>query len=241
MGTWLRAGGRAAGVLHHPDTGVGQGGTLAPVLAHLVLQQVLEAWCAQEVPPRLQGRRVLSRCADDCVLGGALAAAARKSMAVLPKRFARYGVTSHPTKTAVMAFGPPAGRSGADPRNRTGDCLGVTPDGTTSRRGGWVSKRRTARKRLRRTKQSGWRWCRANRHAPVKDPYQRLCRKVRGHVQYYGLQGNCRVREEVRRSAEQAGRYWLSRRSSQRALGWEQCQQLRETSVLPTPRIVHTI
>ena len=230
-----------AGVLHHPDTGVVQGGTISPVLAHIFLHQVLDAWLEQEVQPRLKGRSFLSRLADDCVIGCALEADARKIMAVLPKRFARYGLTIHPTKTALMAFGKPAGRSGADPRNSTCDFLGFTHSWTTSRRGVWVIKRRTARKRLRRTKKSVWRWCRANRHAPLKDQYHRLCLKLRGHFQYYGIQGNFRLLEEVRRSAEQAWRYWLSRRSSKSAIGWEKFQQLLETYVRPTPRIVHNI
>jgi len=47
--------------------------------------------------------------------------------------------------------------------------------------------------------------------------------------------------EEVRRSAEKAWRYWLSRRSSKSAIGWEKFQQRLETYVLPTPKIVHNI
>jgi RNA-directed DNA polymerase len=86
-----------------------------------------------------------------------------------------------------------------------------------------------------------WRWCRANRHAPLKDQYHMLCLKLRGHFGYYGIQGNFRLLEEVLRSAEKAWRYWLSRRSSKRAIGWEKFQQLLETYVLPTPRIVHNI
>jgi hypothetical protein len=45
----------------------------------------------------------------------------------------------------------------------------------------------------------------------------------------------------VLRFAEQAWRYWLSRRSSKSAIGWEQFQQLLKTYVLPTPKIVHHI
>jgi hypothetical protein len=41
--------------------------------------------------------------------------------------------------------------------------------------------------------------------------------------------------------AEQAWRYWLSRRSSKSAIGWEQFQRLLQTYVLPTPTIVHHI
>ena len=206
IGTWLRAGVWEEGVLNHPETGVVQGGTISPVLANIFLQQVLDAWCEHEVQPRLKGRSFLSRFADDFVIGCELEADAHKIMAVLPKRFARYGLTIHPTKTAWIAFRKPAGHSGATPRNGTFDFLGLTHYGAISRRGFWVIKRRTARKRFRRTKKSLWRWCRANRHAPLKAQYHMLCLKLRGHFRYYGIQGNFRLLEEVLRSAEKAWR-----------------------------------
>jgi RNA-directed DNA polymerase len=115
------------------------------------------------------------------------------------------------------------------------------PVPTQSRRGFWVIKRRTARKRLRRTKKSLWRWCRTHRHAPLKYQYQMLCSKLRGHVQYDGIRGNFRLLEEVRRFAEKAWQYWLSRRSSKRAIGWEKFEKLMRTYILPTPKTVHTI
>ena len=118
IGKWLRAGVMEAGVLNHPDTGVVQGGTISPVLANIFLHQVLDAWFEQEVQPRLKGRSFLIRFADDFVIGCELEADARKIMAVLPKRFARYGLTIHPTKTALMAFRKPAGHSGADAEER---------------------------------------------------------------------------------------------------------------------------
>ena len=108
-GTWLRAGVWEAGGLNHPATGVVQGGTISPVLANSLLHQVLDAWCEHEGQPRRKGRGFLIRFADDCVIGCEVEADARKIMAVLPKRFARYGVTIHPTKTALMAFRKPAG------------------------------------------------------------------------------------------------------------------------------------
>jgi RNA-directed DNA polymerase len=166
IGKWLRAGVMEDGVLNHPDTGVVQGGTISPILANIFLHQVLDAWFEHEVQPRLKGRSFLIRFADDFVIGCELEVDARRIMAVLPKRFARYGLTIHPTKTALIAFGKPAGHRGAEPRNGTFDFLGFTHYWTTSRRGFWVIKRRTARKRLRRTKKALWRWCRANRTRP---------------------------------------------------------------------------
>jgi hypothetical protein len=241
IGKWRRAGVREAGVLSHPETGVVQGGVLFPVLATILLHQVLEEWVEREVRPRMPGRCFLIRFADDFVSGCELEVDARRGMAVLPKRFSRFGLTIHPTKTALIAFRKPHGHEPSDTGNGTCDFLGFTHDWTKSRQGFWVIKRRTARKRLRRTKKSLWRWCCTHRHAPVKYQYQMLCLKLRGHFRYYGIRGNFRMLEEVRRYAEKAWRYWLSRRSSKSAIGWEKFQQRLEIYVLPLPKIVHSI
>jgi len=241
IGKWLRAGVMEEGVMSYPETGVVQGGVISPVLANLFLHHVLDEWCAREVGPRLKGRYFWARFADDFVLGCELEGDARKIMAVLPKRFARFGLTIHPEKTALIPFRKPVSRQGAVHGNGTCDFLGLTHYGTRSRRGYWVIKRRTARKRLRRTKKALWRWCRVYRHAPVKYQYQMLCRKLRGHFQYYGIRGNIRQLEEVRRYAGKAWRYWWSRRSSKSSICWKKFEKLMKTYVLPTPKIVHNI
>ena len=69
-------------------------------------------------------------------------------------------------------------------------------------------------------------------------PVPEALSKLRGHFQYYGIQGNFRLLEEVRRFAEKAWRYWLSRRSSKKAIGWEKFEKLMQTYILPIPRIV---
>jgi RNA-directed DNA polymerase len=241
IGKWLRAGVMEDGVLSHPESGVVQGGIMSPVLANIFLHHVLDEWFERKVRPRMKGRCFLTRFADDVGIGCEREADARRIMAVRPQRFARYGFTIHPSKTTLMAFRKPATPQGAAPGNGTFDFLGLTHYWTKSRRGYWVIKRRTARKRLRRTKKALWRWCRATRQAPLKDQYRMLCLKLRGHFQYDGIRGNFRLLDEVRRYAEKAWRYWLSRRSSTRAIGWAKFQRLLQTYVLPTPKIVHTI
>jgi RNA-directed DNA polymerase len=241
IGKWLRAGVMEEGVLYHPETGVVQGGVISPVLSNIFLHHILDEWFEREVQPRLKGRSFLTRFADDFVIGCELEADARRIMAVLPKRFARFGLRIHPQKTVMIAFRKPMTRKGSGDGNGTFDFLGLTHFWTTSRRGYWVIKRRTARKRLRRTKKSLWRWCRANRHVPLKDQYRMLCQKLRGHFQYYGIRGNYRLLDEVRQHAEEAWRYWLSRRSHKGTISWEKFQKLKEVFVLPRPKIVHKL
>jgi hypothetical protein len=201
----------------------------------------LDEWFEQGVQPRLTGRSLLTRFADDFVIGCELEADAQRIMAVLPKRFSRFGLSLHPEKTALIKFRKPRTRTGSGDGNGTFDFLGVTHYWTKSRRGYWVIHRRTARKRLRRTKKSLWRWCRANRHLPLKDQHRMLCHKLRGHFQYYGSSGNYRMLSEVRQHAEETWRYWLSRRSHKGVISWEKFQKLKAVFVLPTPKIVHQI
>ena len=241
IGKWLRAGVMEHGELTHPETGVVQGGVISPVLANIFRHHVLDEWFEREVQPRLKGRSFLTRFADDFVIGCELEADAQKIMGVLPKRFARFGLRIHPTKTTLVVFRKPKARQAAAHGNGTFEFLGFTHYWARTRRGFWVIKRRTARKRLRRAQQALWQWCRHNRHAPLQYQYRRLCVKLRGHFRYYGIRGNFPLLENVRRYAEKAWRYWLSRRSSKSAMDWEKFQKLLATYVLPTPKIVHNI
>jgi RNA-directed DNA polymerase len=241
IGKWLRAGVMEEGVLQHSETGVVQGGVISPVLANIFLHHVLDEWFEREVQPRLQGRSFLTRFADDWIIGCELETDAQRLMAVLPKRFARFGLSLHREKTVLIRFRKPTTRKGSGNGNGTFDFLGLTHYWTQSRRGYGVIKRRTARKRLRRTNKALWRWCRANRHLPLKVQHRMLGQKLQGHFQYDGIRGNYRRLAEVRHQAEEAWRYWLSRRSHKSAISWEKFQKLKAVLGLPTPKIVHQI
>jgi len=142
----------------------------APVLATLGLHQGLEAWCEQAVQPRLQGRGLLSRLADDCGSGGALAGEARRSRAGLPTRKARWGLRLPPPPTALSACRKPEAPQGSDAGNGTCAWLGRTHAWSRSHWGCGGIKRRTARQRRGRPKKSLGRWGHSYRHAPL--PYQ---------------------------------------------------------------------
>jgi group II intron reverse transcriptase/maturase len=49
-----------------PDIGTAQGSVLSPLLGNVYLHHVLDLWFETEVKPRLRGRAVLVRYADDC-------------------------------------------------------------------------------------------------------------------------------------------------------------------------------
>jgi len=241
IGKWLNAGVMEEGNLSYAEEGSPQGGVISPMAANIYLHYVLDEWYELEVKPRLKGRSFLLRFADDFVIGCELESDARRIMEVLPKRFARYGLTIHPEKTKLVKFGKPPKKEGHEPKNGTFDFLGFTHYWAKSRRGYWVIKRKTARKRQRRSIKSLWQWCKKNRHLPIKEQYQMLCLKLRGHYQYYGIPSNYRQLEKVYHQAVQGWRYWLNRRDNQRKVIWGQYKKTLTNFTLPRPRIMHAI
>ena len=166
---------------------------------------------------------------------------ARRLMQVLPKRFGRYGLQLHPTKTQLIAFQRPDKQDKGGTGKSTFDFLGFTHYWGKSRWGEWIIKRRTARKRQSRTLSALWKWCRTHRHLPMNEQYRTLCQKLRGHYQYFGIRGNIRMLGKVYRQAEKAWRYWLSRRSQKSVIPWERFKFFQEIFPLPQPKIVHSI
>ena len=116
IGKWLRAGVMEDGRVWYPNQGTPQGGVVSPLLSNVFLHEVLDTWFHQCVRPRLRGRAFLVRYADDAVLGFEYEDDARRVLAVLPKRFGKYGLTLHPEKTGSPQIG--VGGFGAVRRRR---------------------------------------------------------------------------------------------------------------------------
>ena len=101
------------------------------MLSNAFLHYVLDDWFEREVRPRLKGQSFLIRYADDLVIGFSCEEDARRVMEVLPKRFEKYGLTLHPTKTRLVPFERPTNRPqrpGTQERTPAGtfDLLGFT-------------------------------------------------------------------------------------------------------------------
>ena len=250
IGKWLKVGVLDEGIHLHPETGTPQGGVISPILANVYLHYVLDDWFVNVVQPRMKGQVFIVRFADDFVIGCEREDDARRILDVLPKRFARYGLTIHPEKSRLVAFAKPTSRrDNGDKQNRqsppngndTFDFLGFTHYWARSRHGSWVIKRRTARKRLRRTATAMWQWCRANRHRPLPMQHTKLQQKLVGHYNYYGVRSNFAQLAAIHRITERAWRYWLNRRRRHPDYNWHAFRQLLETFPLPRPRIIHKV
>jgi group II intron reverse transcriptase/maturase len=238
---WIQVGVIEDGRLLVSETGTGQGQTISPLLANIYLHYVLDEWFENEVKPRLRGEAHEIRFADDAVLCFQHKEDAGKVMEVLPKRFARYGLTLHPEKTRLLEFGRSAvgkaKRSGKKPD--TFDFLGYTHVCTLSRRGKFTVHVRTMRKRLRRGLKAIAEWCRENRHMPVEEQQKTLNAKLRGHYQYYGRPTNYRSIWRFYREVRRIWRKGLSRRTRGKGMTWEKYAAILRKHPLLLPRILH--
>jgi RNA-directed DNA polymerase len=240
---WLAAGVLEEGRLHYPDEGTPQGGVISPLLANIYLHEVLDAWFERDVKPRLRGRGILVRYADDAVLVFERMDDAQRVMEVLPKRFARFGLRLHPEKTRLLPFGQPAPERDDDDGATPGsfDFLGFTHHWAKSLRGQWVVKRRTATDRLSRALRRISVWCRDNRHEPIAKQRDALAAKLHGHYGYYGITGNYHALARFHHEVERVWHTWLCRRSWATHTSWEWFKRLLQRLPLPQPVAVHSV
>ena len=208
------------------------------MLGNLYLHHALDVWFEREVKPRLGGEAVLVRYCDDFVIGFERREDAQRVAEVLGKRMERFGLRLHPEKTRLIAFErPEAGqRSGKGPG--TFDFLGFTMYWRRTRRGRWQMWCKTRSKGLRRFNRAVAEWCRCHRHLPVQDQHAALTRRLVGHFNYFGVNGNIRSLARVVYATVRVWRKWLRRRSQRTRLTWERFNQLLERFPLPRPRVV---
>ncbi len=224
------------------ETGTGQGQTISPLLANIYLHYVLDEWFENEVKPRLRGAAHEIRFADDAVLSFQYKEDAERVMEVLPKRFAKYGLTLHPEKTRLVEFGryaeANAKRQGKKPG--TLDFLGFTHICARSRKGKFTVHVRTMKKRFKRGLTAIAEWCQENRHDPVDEQQKTLNAKLRGHYQYYGRPTNYRSIRQFYREVCHIWRKWLSRRTRGDGMTWEKFTAILRRHPLMRPRILHS-
>jgi RNA-directed DNA polymerase len=240
---WLKAGVLEEGLLRHPDTGTPQGGVISPLLANIYLHEVLDKWFEAEVRPRLAGRAVLIRYADDFVIVFSSENDARRVLEVLPKRLGRYGLTLHPEKTRLVPFQRPRSLDGGGRGSRPGtfDLLGFTHYWARSHRGRLVLKRQTSRGRFRRSLLKVTDWCQRNLHLPVGEQQRQLNQKLRGHYGYYGITGNGSAIARFASAVRSTWRKWLDRRSQRARMDWDRFEALLKRYPLAPPRVVHSV
>ena len=107
----------------------------------------LDQWFEDKIRPRLHGKAVLIRYADDFVIGFERQDDALRVQEVLTQRLGKYGLRLQPDKTRLIPFARPSQgqKKGKGPGSL--DLLGFTCYWRRARTGRWVLAYKTMRAR----------------------------------------------------------------------------------------------
>ncbi len=181
---FLIAGIMEEGKLLESDRGTPQGGQISPILANVYLHYVLDLWFEKEVKPRLKGEAYYVRYADDFLIMFQYEEDAIRVMNVLPKRLGRFSLEVAVEKTRILPFGRWKGTK------EKFDFLGFTFYNTLTRTGRYRVGVMTSKKKLKAKKQAAKEWLRTRLTKPVADTMRTLALVIKGHCNYYGVNGN---------------------------------------------------
>ena len=160
------------------------GGLISPVLANVYLHYVLDLWFEKGIKPRLKGEAYYVRYADDFLIMFQYENEARKVMQALIPRLGKFGLEVAEDKTRILPIGRFKGTK------EDFDFLGFTFYNTKTRTGKYRVGVRTSKKKLKAKKQAAKAWLRTRLTKPVADTMKTLAAVIRGHCNYYGVNGN---------------------------------------------------
>ncbi len=226
------------------EKGTPQGGNISPILSNIFLHYVLDLWFEKRIKKQIKGEGHLVRYADDFVCMVQYKEDALYIEQAIKERFAEFGLELHPDKTRVISFGRYE-RENAKRQKRkanTFDFLGFTHYCHLSRKGRFIVGRKTSCKKFRKKCQEMNQWLKAVRNTEkVQIWWPILQSKLRGHYQYYGINGNMPSLKQYHKITVRLTFKWLNRRSQCQSFNWEGFNQYMKHYALPKPRIVHNM
>jgi RNA-directed DNA polymerase len=188
-----------------------------------------------------RGDVIIVRFADDFIVGFQHEQDARRFLAVLRSRLAKFGLELHPDKTRLIEFGRFAAEDRAargQGKPETFDFLGFTHICGTTRSGRFQLKRITIARRARAKLAEVKAQLRRRMHKSVPEQGRWLASVVRGHMAYYAVPDNSQAVAAFR---QQVTRHWfraLRRRSQKTRVTWKRMRRI-EARWLPKARVIH--
>jgi group II intron reverse transcriptase/maturase len=238
---WLSAGVMEGGAWTKGEEGTPQGATVSPLLANIYLHYVLDLWVQQWRTRQARGSVVITRFADDFVVGFQHRADAERFLEELRERLRKFSLELHPDKTRILEFG----RFAASNRQERGErgpesfnFLGFTHICGKTATGKFLIVRRTMRERVRRKLHEVKTELQRRRHQSIPTQGEWLRSVVQGHFTYYAVPTNGQSLEGFR---TQAIRHWhraLRRRSQRDRTNWARMQRLAQRWI-PSVSIQH--
>jgi group II intron reverse transcriptase/maturase len=233
---WLSAGVMEGGEWTKGEEGTPQGATVSPLLANIYLHYVLDLWVQHWRSRQARGSVIITRFADDFVVGFQYRTDAERFLQELRERLRKFSLELHPDKTRILEFG----RYAASNRQEQGqgkpesfNFLGFThlcgETGTEK----FLIVRRTMRERMRRKLHEVKAELQRRRHRPIPEQGEWLRSVVQGHFVYYAVPSNGQSLERFR---TQVTRHWhraLRRRSQRDRTTWARMQRLAQRWIPP--------
>ena len=170
--------------LKESDRGTPQGGLISPVLANVYLHYVLDLWFEKGVKPRLRGEAYYVRYADDFLILFQYEEEAQKVLRALKPRLGKFSLELAEEKTRILPIGRFKGTK------EDFDFLGFTFYNTKTRTGKYRVGVRTSKKKLKAKKQAAKAWLKTRLTKPLAMTMKIPASVVRGHCNYYGVNGN---------------------------------------------------
>lgn len=239
---WLTAGVIEEGHRIASVRGTPQGAVISPLLANIYLHYALDLWAHQWRGRHAAGDVILIRYADDSVMGFQYEGEAKRFLAAMRNRLAKFKLKLHPDKTRLIQFGRYAlerCRANGLGKPETFDFLGFTHCcGQYS--GGFKIIRLTIKKRMRATLAALRETLMRRRHEPVPKLGKWLGRVVKGYFNYHAVPGNMQRLSGFLSEVCRAWRHALLRRSQRHNLPWTRFNRLVR-KYLPPCRALHPV
>ena len=238
---WWKAGVMEDGQWSEPQTGTPQGSVVSPLLANVYLHYSFDLWVNVWRQKWAQGEVVVTRYADDTILGFQYQTDADRFLENLRERLAKFGLELHPDKTRRIEFG----RFAEENRRRRGegkpetfDFLGFTHISGKNSLGRFMVRRKTIRKRIRGKLRKIKQQLRMRMHDPLPQTGRWLQSVVQGHFNYYAVPGNLASLGAFRDRVLALWWRTLRRRSQKHRISWTRTLALAQRW-LPQPSTLH--
>ncbi len=224
---FLKAGVMEGTELVDSDKGTPQGGLISPVLANVYLHYVLDLWITKRVKRQMIGEMYYFRYADDFVILFQTEKEARMVMEMLKERLGAFGLELAEDKTRILPIGRHKGTK------ESFDFLGFTFFNAKTKDGHYRLGIRSCEKKMKAKRLAVKEWLWTRLRMPIVETLIKLNRKLAGHYNYYGINGNSRALCKFRWYAMHATVKMLRRRGQRRPITYEKFLELWEKYVSP--------
>ncbi|MEX3968936.1 group II intron reverse transcriptase/maturase [Paraburkholderia sp. EG286B] len=238
---WLKAGVLEDRELSVSETGTPQGAVASPLLANVYLHYAFDLWAQRWRRLEAKGNVIISRYADDIVVGFEHETDARRFWDAMRARLEKFELALHPDKTRLLEFG----RDAAAQRKRRGlgrpetfTFLGFIFICGRSRRGAFQLQRKSRGDRMRATLRRIKGELRRRRHNSIPEQGKWLKSVVQGYFAYHAVPTNYRAISAFRHHVTRLWLRALRRRSEKDRTSWARLHQVAD-AFLPHPRILH--